>query len=182
MKKFCIFFLLSFIITLTGFGLRQGGEAGAQPQQFIRIHVRADSDEEGAQAVKYAVRDAVVEHLSPIVAKAESYELAARLLANEQETLAAVATGVLQEYGFSYAASASLRREQFPTRTYGGYTLQSGEYLALVIELGAAQGQNWWCVIYPPLCFAGQAGVPITYRSKIAEIIETWKKEGAGTR
>jgi cysteinyl-tRNA synthetase len=81
----------------------------------------------------------------------------------------------LIEKGFAYAARATVRKEYFPTRVYGEYTLPAGEYLALVVELGKAEGQNWWCVIYPPLCFAGEQGVPIRYKSRIAEIIQAWK-------
>ena len=88
-----------------------------------------------------------------------------------------IAAQTLAENGYSYGASVQLKREYFPTRTYGEYTLPAGEYLALVALLGKAEGQNWWCVVYPPLCFAGQSGVPIRYKSKIAEIIEEWKRE-----
>ena len=182
MKKFCIIFLLSIIIILAGVGAVSGSDSGENGQQFIRIHVRADSDDTAAQAVKYQVRDALVRYLTPVVAQAESYEEAANLLALRQDELSAVATAVLQENGFSYGATAALKREEFPTRAYGEWVLPGGEYLALVIELGEAKGQNWWCVIYPPLCFAGQAGVPIVYRSKIAEIIEKWKTAGPGAR
>lgn len=182
MKKVCIFFLLSIIIMLAGVGAFGGTEQDASNGEFIRIHIRADSDDVAAQEVKYAVRDAVVEWLTPLVAQAETYERAATLLSARQAGVAAVATAVLRENGFSYGATATLKREQFPTRAYGEFVLESGEYLALVIALGEGQGQNWWCVIYPPLCFAGQAGVAITYRSKIAEIIESWKKAGAGMR
>ena len=75
----------------------------------------------------------------------------------------------------SYEAKAEVRREYFPVRVYGEYTLPAGEYLALVVELGRAEGKNWWCVVYPPLCFAGQAGVPIYYKSRILELIDAWK-------
>ena len=177
MKKFCIIFLLSIIITVTAVGLLGTQPSQPQNREFIRIHVRADSDDEAAQAVKYRVRDAIVTLLTPIVAEAETYEEAVALLVANEQVIAEKATGVLRENGFDYAATAALKRETFPTRTYGEVTLPSGDYLALVVELGRAQGQNWWCVVYPPLCFAGQSGVPITYRSKIAEIIESWKKQ-----
>ncbi len=177
MKKTGIILLLSCIITLMAIGLFQPKSTGQVCDEYIRIHIRADSDDEEAQAVKYAVRDALIQCLTPIVAECETFDEAERRLRKEEENLSKVGTSVLKENGFLYKAKASVRREAFPTRVYGEYTLPAGEYLSLIVELGKAEGQNWWCVIYPPLCFAGQAGVPIRYKSKIAEIIAEWKRE-----
>ena len=179
MRKIGIILLLSCIITLTAvglFGCRQGGQVSSE---YLRIHIRADSDEPQAQAAKYAVRDALVEALAPTVAECDSFLEAARRLKGLEGTLSAVGTQTLRENGLDYAAKAEVRTEYFPTRVYGEYTLPAGEYLALVVELGRAEGNNWWCVVYPPLCFAGQAGVPIRYKSRIAELIAAWK-EGRG--
>ncbi len=175
MRKTGIILLLSCIITLTAIGLVFTKTTGQVCDEYIRIHIRADSDEQGAQAVKYAVRDAVVQALTPTVAECESFDEAAARLKRLEEELSLLATSVLEEKGFAYAAKASVRREYFPVRVYGEYTLPAGEYLALIVELGKAEGKNWWCVIYPPLCFAGQAGMPIRYKSKIAEIIASWQ-------
>lgn len=175
-RKLGIILLISCIITLTAVGLFQTKSSGQVCDEYIRIHIRADSDDEKAQAVKYKVRDAVVKELSPIVAECDGFEEAARRLKTQEKRIAQVSTNVLKEHGFDYAANAQVRTEFFPTRVYGEYTLPAGEYLSLIVELGEAQGQNWWCVIYPPLCFSGQAGVPVRYKSKIAEIIQEWKE------
>ena len=82
---------------------------------------------------------------------------------------------ILSKNGFSYGATAKLTAERFPTRVYGEYTLPAGEYTALILELGKGQGDNWWCVVYPPLCFAKPTGGNVVYKSKILEIIENWK-------
>ena len=177
MRKIGIILLVSCIIALTAVGLFSGKSGGQVRDEYIRIHIRADSDDGGAQAVKYLVRDALVEWLSPIVAECESFSEAESRLRGAEAQLAEVGTSVLRSNGFAYEARAQVRREYFPTRVYGDCTLPSGEYLALVVELGKAQGQNWWCVIYPPLCFAGNPNVPIRYKSKIAEIIRAWRGE-----
>jgi stage II sporulation protein R len=177
MRKIGIIFLLSCIISVTAIGVFFRKSGGQVQGEYIRIHVRADSDEPQAQAVKYLVRDALVAALTPVVAECESYGEAARTLKEKEGALTEIAAQTLAENGYSYGASVQLKREYFPTRTYGEYTLPAGEYLALVALLGKAEGQNWWCVVYPPLCFAGQSGVPIRYKSKIAEIIEEWKRE-----
>lgn len=175
MKKTGIILFLSCIITLMAICCFCGKSGGQVCDEYIRMHIRADSDDPNAQAVKYLVRDAIMETLTPMVAECESFDEAAQRLAGVQAELSEAATAVLHGQGLSYTASVTFRREQFPTRVYGAYTLPAGEYLSLIVELGKAEGQNWWCVIYPPLCFAGQPGVPIRYKSKIAEIISAWQ-------
>lgn len=182
MKKICIIFLLSIIISLTAFGLdgfskneapmyamntQNYEDAGA----YLRIHIRADSNEDAAQAVKYKVRDRVVEHLTPILAECETRAEAMDDLEADLPCLSAISTEILRQEGFSYQATASLTVENFPTRVYGGYTLPAGEYTALLIRLGSGAGDNWWCVAYPPLCFAA-TNADVVYKSKIKEIID----------
>ncbi len=175
MRKIGIILLLSCIITLTAVGLFGCVQSGQVSNEYLRIHIRADSDEPQAQAAKYAVRDALVKALAPTVAECESFAEAAQRLKALEGTLSAVGTETLRKNGLSYEAKAEVRREYFPVRVYGEYTLPAGEYLALVVELGRAEGKNWWCVVYPPLCFAGQSGVPIYYKSRILELIDAWK-------
>ncbi len=176
MKKFCIIFLFSIIISLTAVGFVRGGSASAVEQgEYLRIHIRADSNEPQAQAVKYRVRDDVVSFLTPLVAEYSDKESAMVGVENALAKIAQVASGTLQKNGFSYGATATLEREEFPTRVYDGYTLPAGEYTALIIRLGSGAGDNWWCVVYPPLCFTKPTGANVKYKSKIAEIIQRWK-------
>ena len=182
MKKFCIIFLLSIIISLTAFGF--GGffanEApryalSAQNQvlceEYLRIHIRADSNEDGAQAVKYKVRDEVVAYLTPLVADYTCKAEAVQGIARNLHGVCEVAEKILRQEGFFYGATAEIAVETFPTRVYGGYTLPAGEYTALIVRLGRGEGDNWWCVVYPPLCFAA-TDTDVIYKSKIKEIIE----------
>jgi stage II sporulation protein R len=186
MKKYCIIFLLSIIISVTvvsfsGISQNEGtmsvtnmGQA-VENEAYLRIHIRADSNENAAQAVKYRVKERVVEYLTPLVAEYPTKEAAMQGLSKELHRLSAVAEGVLREEGFSYGASAELKRESFPTRIYGEYTLPAGEYAALIITLGKGEGDNWWCVVYPPLCFAA-TDANVIYKSKILEIIQEFQK------
>lgn len=175
MKKICITFLLSGIIILTAvaFGETSKTEGNAD---YLRIHIRADSNEEEAQRVKYLVRDDVVAYLTPLVSQADEKEEAMRLLEENLSGIEKTANEVLKREGFHYFCKARLKAEEFPTRIYGNYTLEEGRYDALILELGRAQGDNWWCVVYPPLCFAGNENVEVRYKSIIAEKIEHWKK------
>ena len=182
MKKFCIIFLLSIIISLTAFGLSDGGRYASNAQntdtqtEYLRMHIRADSNAAPAQEVKYKVRDCVVDYLTPIVAKSETKAEALWRVRGAISGIEQVAEKELKANGFGYGARAEIRTETFPTRVYEGHTLPAGEYLALIIELGEGKGDNWWCVVYPPLCFAAPKGENVVYKSKILEIIENFRK------
>ena len=158
MKKVCIIFLLSIIISLTALGI--SGNFGSQSvneatmsamnekiaaeNEYLRIHIRADSNESKAQAVKYAVRDKIVEYLTPIVAECETKAEATKRVQACLCELSKVALKTLQEKGFSYGATAELTVESFPTRVYDTCTLPAGEYAALIVRLGRGEGDNWW--------------------------------------
>jgi stage II sporulation protein R len=171
---------MSIIISVAAFGMgifsNDGGmsaftDSCPQQSEYIRIHIRADSNESEAQAVKYKVRDAVVEFLTPLVAEYESKKEA---VAGVEENLSGVeyaASEVLRKNGIPYGATARLGKAEFPSRVYEGYTLPAGEYTALIVCLGSGKGDNWWCVVYPPLCFAA-TGQNVVYKSKIKEIID----------
>ncbi len=175
MKKFCILFLGFVIIILTAVGsAASGGGPSATQAEYLRVHIRANSNAAEDQAVKYLVRDAVVEAVTPWVAACTDKEQALAAAGEHLGELETLCTAVLRANGFSYGASASVRQEEFPTRVYEGYTLEAGVYDALIIELGAGTGDNWWCCIYPPLCFTSVSGANIVYRSKILEIIENF--------
>lgn len=182
MKKICIIFLLSVIISLTAIGFggfsQKGdtmsalnGQNSISRTEYLRIHIRADSNESEAQAVKYRVRDRLVEYLTPIVADCSTKEQAERKIAARLQELSAAAEEVLCANGFTYGAKAELATEDFPTRVYESYTLPAGKYSALIVYLGRGEGDNWWCVVYPPLCFVATTS-DVVYKSKIKEIID----------
>jgi stage II sporulation protein R len=102
------------------------------------------------------------------------------MLKNNLLEIERVANAVLKDGGFTYTCKAKLVTEEFPTRVYDGFTLEQGIYDALILELGSAKGDNWWCVVYPPLCFASPNGKNVVYKSKIAEIIRRWQEKRRG--
>ena len=152
------------------------GKISASADEFLRIHIRADSNEKAAQAVKYYVRDKIVEYLTPLVAGYSTKTQAMQGVALNLDTISAVADKALREKGYFYGASAELKKENVPTRIYEGCVLSAGEYSALIIYLGRGVGDNWWCVVYPPLCFSAPTGKNVVYKSKILEIIERFKE------
>ncbi len=168
MKKLCITFLIIGIIVLSGIGLLSYQE---QPhKEYLRIHIRANSNLLEDQQVKYIVKDKIVEYLTPYIAECNTKEKAETLLNDNLFCIEQVAKETLVQKGFSYSVKASVREEEFPTRIYQDVCLESGVYKALIIELGSGKGDNWWCVVYPPLCFTGN-GTNCVYKSKILDII-----------
>lgn len=176
MKKICISLITLAIIILTIFAAYTMIKDESQPNtEYLRIHIRADSNNETDQNVKYLVRDAVVKFLTPYIAECDTKEKAENMLSDNLSDIEKVADSVLYENGFDYKARASVRVEEFPTRTYGDLTLENGFYKALILELGSGEGNNWWCVVYPPLCFTGgNSGYVV--KSKIYEIINDFLK------
>ena len=173
MKKTCITLILIAIIVLSGIGLIIADEP--THTEYLRIHVRANSNEQIDQTVKYKVKDAVVYYLTPYIANCDTKEKAQKMLNDNLSAIEKVCDDVLKKQGFAYESKASVRTEKFPTRVYDGVTLYSGFYDALIIELGSGKGDNWWCVVYPPLCFTGE-GHGYVYKSKIKEIIADFFK------
>lgn len=147
-----------------------------RPEQgYLRLHIRANSNSEADQAVKLKVRDAVVSYLTPLLADAEDSEEAKKTVKKELASLQKLSESILEESSFGYGASAAVRREAFPTRSYGELVLEGGVYDAVIINLGEGAGDNWWCVAFPPLCFVGEGG-DVEYKSILMEIIEKWRK------
>lgn len=144
------------------------------PDEFLRIHIRANSNNKVDQNVKYKVKEAFVEILTPLLADADTKEKSERIILDNLNMLDLIANQVLSENGFSYTAKTFLRKENFPTRTYDNITLKADVYDAVVVELGAATGDNWWCVIYPPMCFVdgNDGNKNVVYVSKLVEVIK----------
>lgn len=148
----------------------------AAETDYLRIHVRANSNEQIDQSVKYAVKDEVVKFITPYVAECVTKQAAIEKMSQILPEIEEVCDATLKAKGFSYTSRAQIRAEEFPTRVYGDLTLESGVYDALIIELGSGTGDNWWCVIYPPLCFTS-ATTEVEYRSAIYEIIKNFQNK-----
>lgn len=134
----------------------------ALSEKLIRLHVVASSDSEADQRIKQDVRDAVLREAEAIMAPAESQAEAKTLLRGQLTFLEDTANQTLSALGCGDEARVSLKRELFGTRNYDTFSLPGGYYDALRVEIGSAQGKNWWCVVYPQLCSAAtveQTGV-----------------------
>lgn len=127
-------------------------------EDYLRIHIRANSNSEYDQQIKYQVKDSVVQALAPIVDKIESKDDMMSIIEQNLPYLTSIVDTKLAELGQSYKSNIRLCEEKFPTRSYEELTLGAGVYDAIIIELGSGEGDNWWCVAYPPLCFVTAEG------------------------
>lgn len=127
-------------------------------EEVIRFHIRANSDSEQDQALKQLVRDAILEELEPKLAEAESREEAETIMEEQLSEIEAIGIRVMKEAGYDYEIHAYLTEEEFPMKDYGDLRFPAGEYEALRVDIGEKNGGNWWCVMYPGLCFVDTAG------------------------
>ena len=142
--------------------------------RLLRIHIRANSNDERDQTVKMKVKSAVSEYLTERLDGVTDFNSAYEIITDELSTVTQMATQTLKANGFNYGANAKVTYEYFPTRVYEDTVVNSGYYDALVINLGEGKGDNWWCVIYPPLCFISSAkSNDFRYKSLIKEL---WDK------
>jgi stage II sporulation protein R len=125
---------------------------------LIRLHIMANSNDPGDQEVKYRVRDAIVAAFRPELLRVSSRAEAEALLAADQAKIARLAEQVVAANGRSYPARVEIGNFDFPTRAYGDLVLPAGNYRAVRVILGQGAGANWWCVLYPPLCFVDITG------------------------
>jgi stage II sporulation protein R len=172
MKKVLCLAIAFLLLSIT---LLSSGCISTEKEDIIRIHIRANSNSEEDQRVKYLVKDAIVDYITPLSEGIESKEDMYALLTRELENLMDIACAVLVKQGYSYGATAELNSEEFPARDYDGVTLPAGIYDALIIRLGTGKGDNWWCVAYPPLCFIGaedDGTDSFKYKSKLMELLD----------
>ena len=119
-------------------------------ESTVRLHVLANSDSEGDQALKLKVRDAILETMQDW--EPSSKEDALEKIEKNQASLCSIAETVIKNEGYDYEVEIKVGKELYPTRYYEDFALPSGEYTSVRVVIGKGQGQNWWCVLYPPLC------------------------------
>ncbi len=120
--------------------------------KVVRLHVLANSNSEEDQAVKLAVRDAILEVTVPLLQDCQTREEAVWRLEENRTLLTETAQTVLREKGFDDAVHIEMGLETYPTRTYDSLCFPAGEYISMRVSLGEGEGQNWWCCLFPPLC------------------------------
>lgn len=132
----------------------------------FRLHVIANSDSSEDQALKYMVRDALLDYMNQLAQNTSSKQEVIKLAQTHLLELEQIAKNTILEKGYSYDVHVTIGNFSFPTKEYGDITLPAGYYDALRVEIGEASGQNWWCVMFPPLCFVDVSSGIVPEESK----------------
>ena len=165
-NKICVIVIL-IILLIIGASFLPRAEV---EYDYLRLHIRANSNSEIDQNIKYEIKNELVEFLTPYFCDVSSKSEAIEIVNSLSKKMSSICVELLRKKGLNYSAKVKINNEYFPTRTYANTTLESGYYDAVIVELGKAEGNNWWCVMYPPLCFiTNENKTQITFKSKIVE-------------
>lgn len=167
----CIATIMSLYIPKTE-GARASEDDVVIPDEAIRLRILANSDGEKDQAIKRQIRDEVNANITNWVAELTSLEAARQVLKSHLPELQQIAEQHVKELGLLQEVKVEFGKANFPTKLYGQYLYPAGEYEAIVITLGEGSGANWWCVLFPPLCFLDFSNGTAVSMSPMAEAAE----------
>lgn len=161
-----IFSIIAGSIAIT----RTQADAEAFGGEIVRLHVIANSDTDDDQRLKLKVRDAVLDAASDKIKYADDITSVKEEISGELDTLESAARAVIKQEGYSYDVKVLWGVFPFPAKTYGNATFPAGNYRAVRVIIGSGEGQNWWCVMFPPLCFVDEthASVPDSSLTKLS--------------
>lgn len=176
MKKICVLagILISLVVTGIMVNAKQSQLQEDLAKEVFRFHVLANSDSDEDQALKMQVKEAVIAYMKEEIPDSDSVETTREWARNHLDAIVNLAKAVIREEGYDYPVIAEVTTCDFPDKTYGDITFPSGRYEALRIEIGEANGQNWWCVLYPNLCFidAVHAVVPEEGKKDLKKVLQ----------
>lgn len=162
------------ILTVQGHqGFQQESLQKGIASEIIRFHVIANSDSDTDQNLKMQVKEQIVKQMETVLKDSQSIDQTRKLLTAHLEELEQLAQKTVNEQGYAYPVKAEITNCYFPSKSYGDCNFPAGEYEALRITIGAAEGRNWWCVLYPNLCFidAVHAVVPEEQKEELKEVL-----------
>ena len=159
-KKLNFIFILTILIflyiTLLSFKYSQAISTNLSDSVF-RLHIIANSDSSADQELKLKVRDNIIKYMNTLTASSSNKSEVISIASNHLNSFKEIALNTIKENGYNYNVNVEIGNFYFPTKTYGDISFPSGNYDALKIEIGEAIGQNWWCVLFPPLCFVNSS-------------------------
>lgn len=147
-------------------GTDGGIDEGTPYSGILRFHVRANSDTEEDQALKMAVKEDVVTMLKPLLEECADVSESKQVIVANLQNIYTTAVNTITEQGYDYPVKVYVTEEEFPAKTYGDLTFPAGKYQALRVDIGKAEGQNWWCVMFPPLCFVDESTAVVDANGK----------------
>lgn len=194
-EKKIILILSLFITTMAyivyPFIIETARDSGFQSNEIIRFHVIANSDSPEDQYLKLKIRDRVLDEMKNVFSKSNSVEESRQLIMKNKDNIKRLAEDEISKGGKDYSVAVTLGKDLFPTKMYGDMTFPAGEYEALKLVIGNGKGKNWWCVMFPPLCFVDITHCrtisnsndkeikEIVLKSKVVELFEKTKTKFA---
>ena len=160
-----LMFLLTLFIFFSAYSYVTAVSSDISDSVF-RLHVIANSDSQEDQNLKYKVRDALLEYMNTLCSSEFSKEEAMNIAENHIDDFSNIAQDIVTQNGYDYPINVSIGKYNFPTKEYGDVSLPAGNYDALRVEIGSASGHNWWCVMFPPLCFVDVSSGVVPESSK----------------
>lgn len=166
MKKYILLLIVSVLFLLLSAYSYVNAVSNNLSNSVFRLHVIANSDSEEDQDLKYKVRDRLIEYMNTLTNDMNSKEEVIEIAKAHLENFKEIAQNVVKENGYNYDVNVEIGNFSFPTKTYGDISFPAGFYDALKVEIGKAEGQNWWCVMFPPLCFVDVTSGVVPEESK----------------
>ena len=153
LKKFLVIFILFIVYLLLSIFSYSNAVSNDISNSVFRLHVIANSNSHEDQNLKYLIRDELITYMNSICKNISSKDEAIKLAKDNKEDFYNIAKKVIENNGFNYDVNIEIGNFSFPTKTYGDIALPAGFYDALKVEIGESNGENWWCVMFPSLCF-----------------------------
>ena len=166
MKKYILLLIVSALFLLLSAYSYVNAVSNNLADSVFRLHVIANSDSKEDQDLKYKVRDKLIEYMNTLTNDMNSKEEVIKIAKAHLEDFKEIAQNVVKENGYNYDVNVEIGNFSFPTKTYGDISFPAGFYDALKVEIGKAEGQNWWCVMFPPLCFVDVTSGVVPEESK----------------
>jgi len=166
MKKYILLLIVSVLFLLLSAYSYVNAVSNNLADSVFRLHVIANSDSTQDQELKYKVRDSLIEYMNTLTNDMNSKEEVIKIAKAHLEDFKEIAQNVVKENGYNYDVNVEIGNFSFPTKTYGDISFPAGFYDALKVEIGKAEGQNWWCVMFPPLCFVDVTSGVVPEESK----------------
>lgn len=159
-KKLNFIFILTILvfiyIALLSFNYSKAISSNLSDSVF-RLHIIANSDSSADQELKLKVRDKIIEYMNTLTSSSSDKKDVISMVNNHLDSFKEIALNTIKENGYNYDVNIEIGNFHFPTKSYGDISFPAGNYDALKIEIGDAIGQNWWCVLFPPLCFVNSS-------------------------
>ena len=169
MKKVISYILIGviFLVSASGYSYAIAAQnddlIDSISNKIIRFHVLANSNSKDDQELKIEVKDKIIEYIFPKLEESNSLEESRKVLYENEKEIINIANQCIKDNGYGYSVKVEFKRENFPDKVYGNITLPQGEYEAFRVLIGQAQGENWWCVMFPPVCFVDITKGQVSY-------------------